>query len=175
MPSIRLLDCNLPTYSYNITQFNPGAAATDIWQLQGVANVKTRIRYIQVGGTAAAVRTQSVALIKRSATSTAGTSTTPALQKFDSGDANPGAIVTQWSAAATPGASIGQVDSTTYTLTTGATAIAQDRAIFNYEQTTSKPIILESNAEFLCVNLAGVATVSGDRIDFEIYWTEGVG
>lgn len=174
MPSTRLLDCNLPTYSYAITQFGPGTSNTDVWQLQGVNGVRLRVRWVEVGGVAAAVRQQQVVLIKRSAGGTGGTSTTPAIQKADSADANAQAILTQWSAVGTPGATIGTVDSTTFTFTLGTTAIIQDRAIFNYEQSSVKSVILNSNAEFLCVNLNGT-TVSTDKIDHEIWWTEGVG
>ena len=54
MPSIRILDCALATYSSTAMQFNPVAAATDVWQLEGAAGTATKVRYAEVGGTAVA-------------------------------------------------------------------------------------------------------------------------
>lgn len=180
MPAMRMLDSGLATYSYNITQFNPVASATDVWMLTGINLLKTKVRWLEVGGTVAnagTIRTQPVALIKRSTATSGGTSTTPTPQKADSGDVNAQAVVTQWTTLPGGlGSSIGQIDSTTFTMTQGATtAVPQDRAVFNYEAVTVKPITLNNASEFLCVNFAAVATVASDRIDFEIWWTESTG
>ena len=117
-----MLDSALATYSYNEVQFAPAGTATDVWQLTGPTGLTGKIRWIEVGGTAAAVRTQTVSLIKRSATDTGGTSTARTIVKADSADVASFSVMTRWTVnPAGLGAAIGQVDSTTFTLTTGAT------------------------------------------------------
>jgi hypothetical protein len=173
MPSVRLLDCALVTGSYAITQFNPVAAATDVWMLTGLIGKQTKIRWLEVGGTAVAARTQPVSLIKRSTATSGGTSTNPTVAIPDnlSGDV-PTGVITQWTTL--PGAlgtALYTVDATTFSFQTG-TAI-QDRAVFNYEAQSVKPIVLGSSAtQYLCVNFTGVATIATDKIDFEVWWTE---
>jgi hypothetical protein len=175
MPSTRMLDSAIATYSYNEVQFAPAAAATDVWQLTGPTGLTGKVRWVEVGGTAAAVRTQTVSLIKRSAANTGGTSAARTIVKADSADVASFSVMTRWTVnPAGLGAAIGTIDSTTFTLTTGATTpVPQDRAVFNYEAFSLKPIVLNGALEFLCVNFTGVNTVvSTDKIDLEIWWTE---
>jgi hypothetical protein len=177
MPSVRMLDSALATYSYAITQFNPVAAATDVWQLAGAAGTLTKIRYVEVGGTVVAARTQTVSLIKRSAATTGATNTTPTISKADTGDANPQSVITQWTTlpAGGVGAAIATADTGTFAILIGGTnAVAQDRLFFVYEQLTEKPIVLggAGTKEYLCINFAGVNTIATDKLDFSIWWTE---
>lgn len=174
MPSFRILDCGLATYSYAVRAFNPAAAATDIWVLAAVALKQIKPRWIELSGTAVAGRAQTVDLIKRSTANLTGTSTTPTPQKADSSDGAASAVITQYTVSpGTLGTVIGTVDAGSLSLVT-ANAL-QDRLTFNYADMTLKPLtlnVLAGSLEFLCVNFAGVATIATDKIDFSIWWTE---
>ena len=173
MPSIRLLDSGLATYNYSTVLFNPVAAATDVWQLSGVLGKTVKVRWIEVGGTCiTTARQQTVSLIRRSTATAGGTNTTPTPQKADPADGAASAVITQWTTLPGGlGTTIGTVDSTTFSLMLGTSI--QDRAIFNYEQATSKPIVMnQAVQDFLCVNFTGVNTIATDKLDFEIWWTE---
>lgn len=172
MPSFRALDSALATYSYALAGAGIGAAVTDGWQLQGV-NLKTvKIRWIMVGGTAAAARSQIVQLMRRPTPSTGGAFTNPPGRSADSSDGSvSSAIVTQWT---TPPTTLGSpsliLDMQSFAMVVAGSL--QDRAIFNYEQLTLKPLTLNSSSEFLAVNFSFVTTIVTDKIDFEMWWTE---
>lgn len=179
MPSIRILDSALATFSANAMQFNPVAAATDVWQLEVPALCTAKVRYVEVGGTAVAARTQTVSLIRRSTKTSGNTNTTPTISKADSADGAAQSVLRQWTTL--PGGGLGTavatVDSGTFAILIGGTnAVAQDRLIFNYEGMECKPIVLgaqnPSVAENLCVNFTGVNTIATDKLDFSIWWTE---
>lgn len=174
MPSFRALDSALATYNFSSAGFVPAVGATDVWQIQGV-NLKTvKFRWIMVGGTAAAARTQVVQITRRGSPSTGGTSTSspPFGRTADSSDApTSGALVTQWTVnPAALGTPAFAMDMQSFALVVAGSL--QDRAIFNYEQLTLKPVTLNSSSEFLTINFANTPTVAADRIDCEIWWTE---
>jgi hypothetical protein len=66
------------------------------------------------------------------------------------------------------------VDGGTFSVTTGSAI--QDRAIFQYEFQTSKPIVLNGANDFLSINFqvgtTPVATVAADKFDMDMWWTE---
>lgn len=178
MPSIRLLDCALATYSYATIGFSPVASATDIWQLQVPAGCTCKVRWIEIGGTAASAKTYQVALIRRSTKNTGGTSTTPAIAKADAADGNPQSVVVQWTAnPASLGTAVATIDGGSVALVAQAgPAAIQDRALFMYDNPIYKSITLGSQnpsvPENLSINFAGVATAGTEKIDLSMWWTE---
>jgi len=181
MPSVRLLDAALATYSYAQNTFAPVAAATDIWQLAGAAGVVTKVRYVMLSGTAAALRKQGVSLIKRSTATSGTTSTNPTISKMDTADATPASVITEWTTLPSGGVGtiIAAAANDTFMMGIVATSVLDiDRAIFNYHGQDMKPITLGGSGlkEYLCVNfltgVAAVSTISSDKLDFQILWTE---
>jgi|SRR5215469_2724284 len=174
MPGFNLIDSGLATYNFVQIQFQPATNASDVIMIGGFGG-QTKFRYIEVSGTGTAA--QRVAnMIRRSTKSTGGASTNPVPSKADSSDQPSQNQVTLWTA--NPGAlgtTVATVDGSTFTMV-ASTAI-QDRAIFQYEYQTSKPITLNGGtADFLCINMAtaiaAAQTASTDRIDFDVWWTE---
>jgi len=173
MPSVRLLDCALATYAYFATQVNPVASATDWLSLIGVTGKKVQLRWLQIGGTAAAARSQPVALIRRSTLNTSGTSSSPTPVPIDSADGAAGATLKLWSANPTLGTSAGLVDGGSLALV--VLASLQDRLSFSYEQTTLKDPAVNNSNESLNVNFAQgtpVNTIATDKLDVSMQWTE---
>jgi hypothetical protein len=176
MPSIRLLDSALACYSWAKSQIVGWAAMTDAVQLEGAVGTLTKVRYVEIGGTANAARTQTVALIKRSTATSGTTNTTPTIAKADSGDAAPQSVLRLWSSLPSVGlgTAIGTPSTKSFNLTT--TGLGQDRAVFaNGREITFKPITLGGGGlkEYLCVNFSGVTTIiTTDLFDIEIWWTE---
>lgn len=171
MPSIRFMDSVAPTYNFTAFGVNPPAGpAVDVWQLQGV-NLKTvKIRYVRIGGTAVAARTQSLNLIRRSATDTGGAPTNPVARPADTSDAPSGVVVSQFTTSPTPGAAISVLESTTFVLVTSGSL--QDRAIFDYSQLVSKAPVLNNANDFYCVGFGGIGLVATDKLECSIWWTE---
>lgn len=171
MPSFRALDSALQTYNFSQAFITPAVGASDVWQVSG-ANLKTiKIRWIQLGGTAATARSQYVQVTRRGNPSTGGTSTNPVPRSADSTDAVAGAVATAWTANPT---TLG-TPAFAWDLQSFALVVAgglQDRAIFNYEQVTSKPLTLNNSNECMAIYLGITPTVAGDRIDCSIWWTE---
>jgi hypothetical protein len=175
MPSTRLLDCALATFTVARPRYQPPATQTDAWQFQGGALVQTKFRYIRITGVAVLARQLSVDLIKRSTADTGGTPTTVTPQKMDSSDAAAATGCKEFAAVPTPlGTAIGTVLASSIAITpdTFAAGYSGMALLFPGLDASFKPITLNGVAEFLCINLAGVATVNTDKIDLEAIFTE---
>jgi len=174
MPGFTILDSGLATYNIVILTFTPAATATDVLQLGGFGG-STKVRWVSVSGTTTTARQQPVGLLRRSAVNTGGTSTLQTPQKADSTDGASQNTVRLWTVnPAGLGTLVGMVDGGTFAVTTGSAI--QDRAIFQYEFQTSKPIVLNGGNDLLSINFqvgtAPIATVAADKFDMDIWWTE---
>jgi len=173
MPSFRMLDSATATYSVAQAQANPNATVTtDFWQLGG-ANLKTiKPRWISFGGTAAAARQQPIWIYRRGSATTGGAPSVLTPNKADSSDGPASATFTYWPSTppTTMGAPSIQLDSMSFTLVVAGTL--QDRVAFNYENFTNKGNVLNNAGEFLSLVFVTVTTVSTDKFDFSVWWTE---
>ena len=176
MASFRVLDAALPTYSVNLILQTAPAAATDLLVFACPSGCKAKFRWIEIGGTAAALRQVPVSLIRRITPNTGGTSAPVVIGKADPTDGNSQVTCLLYTAnAASLGTAAYTVDSGSFTIQTGTAASIQDRLIFNYESFTDKPPTFGMTlTDYLCFNFAAVATVaSTDHFDLEAWWTEG--
>jgi hypothetical protein len=162
MPAFTVLDSGLATYSGCFSNYT--AVAGDVWTLGGFGG-QTKVRYLELDlpAVAAVVRVQ---LIRRNGPDTGGTRTTPAPAKADSNDQPSGNTLSAYSAAPTPSAAVAVVD--VGTVLGVAAPNLLDRAIFTYEQVTSKPIVLNGGNDFLAINLG----TGGAGFDLSFWWTE---
>jgi|SRR5215469_3044002 len=176
MPSFTPLDSSLATYSFIQLQFQPAATATDVINIGGFSGT-CKFRWISVSGSSTVIPSAGTAqrassIIRRTARSTGGTSTNPLPAVVDSRDNPSGSVVSLWTVnPAGLGAGAVTMDAGTFTITNAASI--QDRAIFQYELQSSKPLVLNGANDFLCVNLTGGnPTLTTDRLDFDLWWTE---
>jgi len=116
-----------------------------------------------------------VDLIKRSTADTGGTPTTVTPAKMDGSDGVALAQVKEFAAAPSPlGTSIGTILATSFALAPNTVAGGYSTAaVWPMADPTYKPLILNGANEFLCINLAGIATTTADRLDLEAIFTEG--
>lgn len=158
------------TYASSITNLATAANATDVVTLSGSASKTIKIVEIGISGSATAAITLSVQLIKRSATNTTGTSTTPTVVPLDSANAAGTAVFRAYTA--NPGA-LGTVVGTikAYKLLIDSTTIASNFVIYQHGSMPGQPIVLRGTGEFLGINF-NATTVTGSSMCIYIIWTE---
>ena len=164
-----------PCYRSVVASYAPYATATDIVQLLNPSgSTKTvRVTRVNICGASTAASMTRVALLKRSATDTGGTSTGATCVAMDSQDPACQATVLSWSVV--PGAlgtlvgSISSFQMLNAVITTGGSGWPDEQNFGAYRGT--KPCVLHAG-EALCVNLGGAAVAGGLVMDIEIEWTE---
>lgn len=157
------------TYSAIITSLAIASAATDIFTITGSASKKIKVRYVSISATATSTTVQDFQLVKRSATNTGGTSSTPAAVPHDSGDAAASATVRAYTANPTSlGAIVGSGIRTNRVIigqTGGGSGVSSDQVIiWNSSLPFVKPLTLVSASEVLAINFNG-GTSTGATVD----------
>ncbi len=158
-------------YSAVALNLVPGAAATDIFTISGSATKTLRILTLGFSATQQSSGIQSIAVIKRSAVDTGGTSTSPTAVPHDSTDSAATAVVKAYTA--NPSA-LGAAVGTLRTVKIGAPA-ANTSTIsiveWSLDVSAAKAIVLKGLGETLAINLNGV-TPTGSSFDAYVTWTE---
>lgn len=147
------------------------ATPTEIVQIANptTSTITIGMRRIKISGLSTAAQNIPVTVVKRSAPTTAGTSTTPTPVPHFTPDGAAQAVVSVYTANPTVGTPIGTVRSQLVTFVAPTTA----GGMFMEEKFTEvndKSISLQAG-ESLSVVLAG-PTVSGASMDFELEWIE---
>lgn len=158
------------TYAATILGLVPGIAATDIFTIIGSGTKTIKITKITISGTQTVAGTINIALIKRSAPDSGGTSTNPVMVSHDSANAAATALVTAYTVNPTLGTVVGTMQSHKLLLPAPA-SLAQSSLILELEDAASKPIVLRGNLEQLAISLNGV-TPTGGSLNISIEWTE---
>jgi len=156
------------TYRASSGSFSPAALATDIFTISGVASKTIMINKIIFSATQTTSGSFNVACIKRSTANTAGTATTMTAVPLDASDAAAGSTVQYYTANPTLGTTIGSVETVPIFCSTTATQPEKYEFDFGLK---GKPIILNSAAQALSINLGGV-TMTGGACFVTIEWTE---
>lgn len=160
------------TYTASALALVPAASATDIFTIAGAANKVVRITRIMCSGTSTALGNSLIAVVKRSALDTGGTSTAPAITPLHSSDGTPSAAVLAYTAnPGALGAIVGTPIMTGFVVTGTATA-AGSSFTRDFGQISDKQPILRSAAEQLAVNLNGVSAPAGASLTCTFEWTE---
>lgn len=156
-------------YSASSTVFTPPATPTDMITIYGSASKTIRVNRITFSSTQTSAGINNIFIIKRSATNTAGTSTTPTVVPLDSSNAAGTAVMRQYSVNPSGlGSAVGTITAIRI-LTPTTTSATQSQYVFDY---TSGNVVLRGTSEGLCVNFAGAALPTGLSIAVSIEWEE---
>jgi len=159
-------------YGYSVFGMTPAATATDVLTLSGSATKIVRVRQVVISGIATSAGNIPIAIHRRTAANTGGTSTTPTPAQRDSTDDAATAVLRQYSANPTGlGTSLGPIDGGRLAIPT-ATSGALDRFVAQYSWLNEKGPVLRSATDFFAINLNGATLPTGLALDIGIWWTE---
>lgn len=174
IPSVNI-EGTRSTYSASVAQTAFSAASgTDVFLLNGSATNISRIVRAEVSFTALAPTTIAMSWTKRSAVTTAGTSTNPTAVKHDTSSAAASAVVTAYTntAGQAPGAILGAVRTAVLTATLASSGVTapwvEDFSAHN-EQSPN----LRGTSEVWALTISsGSVTVGASNISVNLTWTE---
>lgn len=162
------IDGNKLTYS---AAFTAAAGVTgDLLTIQGGTGRAIRVTRVSLSGTATAATDVDVTLVKRSTADTGGTATALTAVPHDSNNSAAVASVSLWTAAPTPGTSIGTIRSEKV-LANVATAQAELLEwIFGVRPGAQAPVLRGGSAATIALTLSSAP--AGGSWDGDIEWTE---
>ncbi|SRR6266403_800208 len=159
------LDGSKATYSASVTGLV--GLAGDIFILNGSTTKTIRVTHVEFSGIATAAADMDVSLIKRSTADTAGTAA--AATPHDSASAAASAVAQSYTAAPTPGTTVGTA--VRVAKVEIATAAAQAQFIvWDFGNRPSQAVVLRGVAQGLAMNVS--ATQLGALYDISYEWTE---
>lgn len=171
MPSVRVLEASVPSFSYSAIGLTPAATPTDIVVLKGAVGKIIKVRRIFISGIATTQGQMTVSVVKRTAANTGGTKTSPTPGKNDSNDQLAAAGILDVYTANPSGLGAGTTIKSRR-LSFNLAANQPDRLEWVLGRGGEKPIYLNGASEFLAINLGGGALPAGGVLDVEIEWTE---
>lgn len=161
----------LATYSSGFS-VTPAASATDVATIIGSSTKIVKIKNVTISGIATTAANFLVQGIKRSAADTSGTSTAPAIVNHDSNDGAATAVVANYSANPTLGATGSKYGTMRQeNLFLGASTNPGGKLSWDFGTRNEKSLVLRGVADAFCINLNGV-TITGGTLYVEITWTE---
>jgi len=163
------------TYTLALIDFLPGTTATDYFCLPGSATKTVRVLSSRVSADATAASAMDVALFKRTALNTGGTSAalTTSITQRDSNDPAPTAVPVSYSVNPTSlgAGNLVRAVSNWFFPATG-TPVAQVEVVWDFTRDNGRGIVLRGTSQEICFNLNGVAVPSGLSLYTTIDWTE---
>src|SRR5437660_1189009 len=166
------------TFWSGIVGLVPATSATDLFTIIGSATRKILIIKVYVACTQTTAGTIDVQFVKRSTADTGGTSTTPALVPFDSGDPTATAVANAYTANPTLGTIVGVGWPYKLACLATGTATPTDMIYERFGEAIGAPIQLNSAAEQFAISLCNNTacstgqTVSGGNFDIWIEFIE---
>ncbi len=160
-----------PTYAAATGPFAPTLLPTDVFVITGSATKTVRVRKIVVTATQTNAGYARLAVIKRSADDTGGTSVPTTRVPLDSANAAATAAARHYTANPAVGLAVGVVrDDKVFVATNGpiATSTPSERSVFDF---SDAPVVLRGAAEILSVSLNGV-TLAGGNVNIDVEWSE---
>lgn len=162
-------------YRYAQLGFTPVATPTDVILIQGSALKTRRIKRVKLGGVATAAGNQPAQLIKRTSAPSLGSAVLTAVTaaQQDSGDPAPAADTNAVSTVGTanittPGTAAGTFGVGRVQLAAAGSGVAANDLVWDFATRMDKAPVLRGVAQYLCVNLNGIALPTGAAFDFEI-------
>lgn len=144
------------------------ATPTTVVSIIGSATKRIRVLRITVSGAAAtASQIIPVTVAMYSTANTGGTATTQALVPTDSTFSAATAVVSQYTANPTTGTLVGVVAAETAVFAL-ATAAAQPGIVFDFTARNGGGLVLNSVAETLAINFAGVTLANATTLSYDI-------
>ncbi len=171
MPSVRVLEASVPSFTYSAIGLVPAATPTDLVVLRGAVGKIIKVRRVFVSGIATTQGQMTVSLIKRTAANTGGTKTSPTPGKNDTNDTLAAAAALDLYTANPSGLGAG-VTLKSRRISLNLAANQPDRIEWVLGRGGEKPIYLSGVNEALALNLGGGALPAGGVFDYEIEWTE---
>jgi hypothetical protein len=154
-----------------VAGFAAGATANqDIFRISGSATKTVYIKKIRVSATATATQGNNIAVVKRSAANTGGTSVASTLVPLDSTSAASTASAVHYTAAPTSGTAIGTVRATKFVIPT-TTSLYNPEVIFEFTENSANPVVLNGVAQGLGIILS-TAPGAGNNFLINIEWDE---
>ena len=157
-------------------QITPAASGTDLFTLNGAANVNTRINDLRCDGTATAIGAGYLFGLTRSTADTGGTSTAPTAVPIDPNDPAATATLALYSANPTVGALVGNVWEGTLVYTPVATTTIGTSPIEmkfgSAVDASTEGLTLRTAAQGFALNSGGVSQPSGAKVNCSIVWSE---
>jgi hypothetical protein len=169
-----ILDGGKATYSASVANIATVSGATDVFTIFGSASKTVRVLFVEIYGTAATAVAVPVSLIRRSATNTAGTSTSVTAALHDT-LLNPAATSTVLSYTANPtglGAAAGTVKNIKLYFPTTANSPSGIQYLFGGAQFPGgQGIVLRGTTQGLCVNFNSTAITTAS-VSMSFMFTE---
>jgi hypothetical protein len=164
---VSLMDGNKASYSCSVTA--AAGVVGDTLVITGSATKTVRVTRISFSGTATAAEDVDVTVIKRSTADTGGTGTAQTIAPHDSANAAATAVVTLYTAAPTPGTSVGTVRAAKlFASVTGTPAVYTPIPPWDFGFGPKQGIVLRGVAQQVAINLSAAA----GSFDADIEWTE---
>jgi hypothetical protein len=161
------------TFSTGANSFTLPATPSDVIEVKGSATKTVRVKRITISGVATTAKQFPVQIIRRAASIADGTPVTPVITQWDSSTAAPTAVVRHFTTLGTPAAASpanSVMLARDITLTAPATAAAP--LSLEFDKPNTKPIILRGAADCIVVNLGATALTAGEKLTYEILWSE---
>lgn len=161
-----------PTFSASFTGLAvPQTAAMDTLCLVGSATKTIKVQRVSFSGIKTTLQSANVNLVKRSAASTGGSSTSATVVPLDSTDAAGTAVLKGYTVASTPGA--GAVIRSAAAGFGPGTAGPSAAVTWTFDiSQIQQAIVLRGVAQQLCVNIPAALTTDGVALDADFTWTE---
>lgn len=155
------------TYSYATASITPAATPTELFNISGATGKVIRIKKIAMDLSSTVSGKINVALIKRSAAASGGTSASGTVNKFDSNDVTASASILSFTANPTVGTTVSIAE--VFALPSAAAPVPVVR---DYSTRNDESMVLRAG-EYLGINGLGSALPNADaRINCTIEWTE---
>lgn len=151
--------------------FLAGATANqDIFRISGSATKTVYIKKIRISATANATQGNNIAVIKRSAANTGGTSVASVLIPLDSTSVAATASAVHYTAAPTSGTAVGPVRATKFVIPT-ITSLYNPEIIFQFNENNGNPLVLNGTTQGLGIIL-NTAPGAGNNFLINVEWDE---
>lgn len=152
----------------------PQTGAGDAVCLVGSATKTIRVTSVRVSGTNTTAQSSVVAIVKRTAANTGGTSTQPTIGSYDSNLNNGGAtaVVNAYTVIPTAGAGV-TLDAQLIPFNVAAGGVGSTLTWEYYSQMKlDQQLVLRGVAQSLCVNFPNAFTTAGPSLTTRFEWTE---
>ena len=161
------------TYSAGALGVTPAATPSTVIEIKGSATKTVRVKKIVFQGVATTAKQWPITVFRAAAAIADGTRVTPAINKYDTGDAAATAVITHFTANPTPAAAnpaSSAIAVRDVTLTAPATA-AQPWEL-DFCRNGEKGLVLRGTADCIEIGMGGGALTAGEKFSYMVMWEE---
>lgn len=158
-------------YCYASFANTPAATPTDIFTLRGSASKIVRVHRIVIGGIAGTAGFLKIALLRRTAANTAGTSSAVTFLKHDTDDGAATAVGTLYTANASA-LGAGSILHAGRVFLPLVSATGSKPLVFGPEHWGDQGLVLRGTSEWLAINGQGDTVPASGVLDIDITFTE---